>query len=332
MHKPLALLLAGLSLAAPAWADLNYYDLNQGKSIKDLTEAGKALFGNDLPISNPVYWNSTYQTATTQGESWISLGGSYASGTWGYSVHVSSLDSSGWTDGLRNNPTGGANLLGDTHFVSIANFHLDQASLINIALTDDLVGQGYGLNPSFSLYRGSVVYQTHDDVAVDRMNPKSGITKIQSVVDNGSVVDSQGIVSPYRNTLTNTGRYTGQFDALGGWSAGNTAGNWSAVEYITSVTGYFNPNGEWGGNANANSLNGYLLEAGNYIVVFGGNAQAASYAAARSATDTSPFDVVTDIGATLSFSAAVAPVPEPETWAMLLAGLGLVGAAARRRA
>lgn len=27
-----------------------------------------------------------------------------------------------------------------------------------------------------------------------------------------------------------------------------------------------------------------------------------------------------------------APVPEPETWAMLLAGLGLVGVAARRRA
>jgi hypothetical protein len=28
---------------------------------------------------------------------------------------------------------------------------------------------------------------------------------------------------------------------------------------------------------------------------------------------------------------ATAPVPEPETWAMLLAGLGLVGAAVRRR-
>jgi hypothetical protein len=27
-----------------------------------------------------------------------------------------------------------------------------------------------------------------------------------------------------------------------------------------------------------------------------------------------------------------APVPEPETWAMMLAGLGVVGAAVRRRA
>ena len=30
--------------------------------------------------------------------------------------------------------------------------------------------------------------------------------------------------------------------------------------------------------------------------------------------------------------AALAAVPEPETYAMLLAGLGLIGAAARRRA
>jgi hypothetical protein len=31
-------------------------------------------------------------------------------------------------------------------------------------------------------------------------------------------------------------------------------------------------------------------------------------------------------------SFAIAPVPEPETWAMMLLGLGVVGYAARRRA
>lgn len=323
----------GLLLASPTWADLNYYDLNQGKSIKDLTAAGKALTGNDLPLSNAAYWNGAYQIETTQGETWSGLGGSYASGTWGYSLHVGSLDSSGWTDGLRSNPTGGANLLGDTHFVGVANFHLNQASAVSISLTDDLLGQGYGLNPSFSLYRGSVVYQTHDDVAVDPMNPKGGVPpkKIQNAKDSGAVVDSQGITSAYRNTAANTGNYVGQFNALGGWSAGNGAGNWSAVDYVTSVTGYFNPDGEWGGNANSNSLLDYLLPAGDYIIVFGGNAQAASYATARSATATSPYDVVTGIGATLSFNAVAAPVPEPETWTMLMAGLGLLGAAARHR-
>lgn len=34
----------------------------------------------------------------------------------------------------------------------------------------------------------------------------------------------------------------------------------------------------------------------------------------------------------LQFTLTTAPVPEPETWALLLAGLGLVGAIARRRA
>jgi hypothetical protein len=39
------------------------------------------------------------------------------------------------------------------------------------------------------------------------------------------------------------------------------------------------------------------------------------------------FDVKTVTGVTLAY----APVPEPETWAMLLAGLGIVGAVTRRR-
>ena len=112
------LTIASLALAVstPAFAHVEYYDLNQGQQISDLTAAGKALVGNDLPISNPAYWNSTYQSSITSGETWADLGGTYASGTWSKSVHVVNLDSSGWTDGLRSNPNGGANLLGDSHF------------------------------------------------------------------------------------------------------------------------------------------------------------------------------------------------------------------------
>ena len=43
------------------------------------------------------------------------------------------------------------------------------------------------------------------------------------------------------------------------------------------------------------------------------------------------FDTSTYLTATLSFGALAAPIPEPETYAMLLAGLGLLGFAARRR-
>jgi hypothetical protein len=330
----------GLLVSAPAWADLNYYDLNQGKSIKDLTAAGKALLGNDLPINNPTYWNDTYQSGTTQGETWTILGGSFASGTWGYQLWVASLDSSGWTDGLRTNPKGGAKLLGDTHMLGFANFHLAGNSTVTITLTDDpaLVGSGYGLNPSFSLYRGSAVYQVHDDVAVDPMNPKAGVPpkKTQNAKDTGSVVDSQGITSAYRVTTDDTtigtvGAYVGQFNAQGGWSAGNTAGYWSALDYVASATGYANPDGSWSGNANSNTMT-IDLSAGDYTIAFGGNAQPLSYTTVRSADATSSYGVVTGYSATLNFNVVAAPVPEPGTWAMLLAGLGLVGVAVRRRA
>ena len=33
----------------------------------------------------------------------------------------------------------------------------------------------------------------------------------------------------------------------------------------------------------------------------------------------------------MAFSATVTPIPEPETYALMLAGLGLLGIAARRR-
>jgi len=367
----LRVLAAAASLAAAAgasWGHIEYFDLNQGRQIRDLTDAGKAVAGNDIPLSNPSYWTSSYQTGMTSGETWTSLGGSFASGTWGYSVRIINLDSASWTDGLRNNPAGGSFLLGDTHKVNFANFHLARESRVTIGLQDDYVGSGYGLNPSFSLYRGLAVYQAHDEAVADPLNPRATLApfeKIQSSKDSGTIVDSQGITSAYRNTLTNSGSYFGQFNAQGGWSVANLAGDWSAVEFVTAVTGYVNPDGSWIGNANQNSLVDYLLQAGDYIIAFGGNAQPVSYASGRSGS------AVTNLPSTLSFEAEAVPegtrlsrllrrlgpevlstiaapaddlmsatshaasaqisaVPEPEAWGLMLAGLAMLVAWRRR--
>jgi len=334
-HVPAAALAAVLSaaIAPPAQSHIEYYDLNQGRQIADLTAAGKAVAGNDIPLTTPAYWSATYQTPISSGETWTSLGGSFASGTWGWSVRVTNFDSAAWTDGLRRDPNGGAYLLGDTHKLNFANFHLATAAYVTITVADDYAGTGYGLNPSFSLYRGAAVYQAHDEATADPLNPRSPFppfNKLQSTKDNGTTVDTtQGITSPYRNTLTNGGTYAGQFDALGGFSVANPAGDWSAVQYVTAVTGYVNPDGSFIGNANASTLASVLLPAGDYIVAFGGNATLPDYAAPRSGGDF----VASNLPATLTFSAvAVAPVPEPATWASMLAGLCAVGAALRRRA
>ena len=61
------------------------------------------------------------------------------------------------------------------------------------------------------------------------------------------------------------------------------------------------------------------LGAGTYSLVVGG----ATYDGAGTNAGNRAYG----FGATV----AVAPIPEPETYAMLLAGLGLVGAVARRR-
>lgn len=329
-----AIVAVALGASAPAFAHIEYYDLNQGLVIENLTDAGRAIAGNNIPLSNPAHWTVANQSSGDKGETWTSLGGSYASGSWGWKLDVIDLDSSSWTDGLRNDPAGGANLLGDSHKLGLANFHLSQASRISIVVSDTLVGTGLGLNPSISLFRGSAVYQGHDGSAADPLNPKSGtfpFPKVQNAKDTGTVVDSQGITSAYRNTATNTGEYVGQFNATRGWSIANDAGDWSAVEYITSVTGTVDPTGGLSGNSNSNALLDYLLPAGDYVISFGGHAQPASYSSTRSASSSSPFGVLTNQAATLTFQAVAVPVPEPGTWLLTGAGIGVLAWFGRRR-
>ncbi len=332
---PALLALAGLGAATPSFAHIAFYDMNQGQVIESLTPAGKVIAGNNLPLSNPAHWTPAYQNST-DGGIWTSLGGSYASGTWGYEVIAGNMTSSSWTDATRTavpdtNPGGAPYYaLGDSHEAGFANFHLGGTSKVTITLSDAYAGSGYGVNPSFSLYRGVIVYDAHDSAAVDPLNPTSGVppTKVQNQKDTGGVVDSQGITSVFRDTTTPPGvSYTGQFNALGSWSQGSDGGDWSAVEFIQAVTGKIDVTGGWAGNSNSNTLE-IVLGAGDYMIAFGGNATPLSYAVPQSGNAFG--GVASELDLTLSLQ--VAAVPEPETWALLAAGLGLVTVASRRRA
>lgn len=292
------------AVTIPVMAHIRYLDLNQNLRIRELKPAGIALVGNNVPISDPAYWNTTYQTPQASTEVWGSVTGSYASGTWSTSVLVKTLDSSSWTDGLRTDPDGGANALADSHTFVFANFHLKDGAHVTISVSDALGGTGTGLNPSFTLYSGLGVYGGHDDAAIDPKSPTSGIppVKIQNAKDDGTAVDWKGSVSPYRNTLTNTGGFFGQCNTIGSFSMGDSTGNWSVMNYVTSVTGTMNPDGSWTGNSNTNTLVSYYLPPGDYVIAVGGNAQPPSYATPRSGTTTSINGVLTGQTGTLSLS------------------------------
>jgi hypothetical protein len=81
------------------------------------------------------------------------------------------------------------------------------------------------------------------------------------------------------------------------------------------------PNAQFGGQSivvNGNTVNG---AEGNGVVQFTGTFSSLSW------TNTPEFFYAFTVG----LNGPVAAIPEPETYAMLLAGLGLLGFAARRR-
>lgn len=326
-----------ISMATPALAHVEYYDLNQGAQIGDLTAAGKAASTaehgstpsaalalanaangistlssqSDLALSNSAQWNSTYQSYTGVGAfSGVVYTPTFSSAT----VNVNDVTDFGW--GAGTNST-----LGDSHKVDFFNFRLAETSTVTISW--NVGGDGLYIDNGFSLYSGLLSYQGHDD-ANEKLNPKTGVPpkKVQDALDTGSVVDVQGIASAYRNTLTGP-TYVGQFNALDNWGQSNVSGNWSNVSFITAVNEK-NPLDGYSDNANDTfeSLT-IVLGAGNYTIAasgaLGGVGAAGSFG-------------LTNLNGQLNFSATALPVPEPESWALMLSGLAVLGGFSRRRA
>ncbi len=308
-----------LSTSPNAVAHLYSYDLNQGAQISDLTTLGKqasqAQLGaatlQDLPLDNTAYWNANYQNYSGVG---TFTNVSYGVNSGGASVAVNDVTDWGWGDGTQST-------LGDSHSVDFFNFRLQQASVVNIDWTVN--SSTTFVNSGFSVYRGNGVYQGHDDVLADPLNPvqidnSGNAVQIQNSKDTGTVYDAQGNISPYRDTVNNVDSYVGQFNALGSWSQANAAGNWSALQFVQAVD---NKHSRYGTNsANYTEYLSLTLAAGDYTIA------ASGALVTGSATPSNASFGVSNLDGQLNFSYAPAVVPVPAAvWMFLTGFIGVLG-------
>jgi hypothetical protein len=224
-------------------------------------------------------------------------------------VNGSTFSNFGWYLGTTGT-------LGDSHKLAggdFFKFSLAQPSLVSIAFSDN--GMAGLLNPAFSLYRGLLPDDAHDDTLVDPQNPKAGLppVKVASPVDNGTTADAYGRVSPFRDTAHI--EFAGQFDALHSWSMGNEMGDWSVIEYLAHA-------GPAGGNM-VSLLNYYLLP-GDYTIAAAGGMRCDG----QSCLDAG---VVSLTGLPGTVSLTVLAVPEPRAAWLLAGGLVAMAILSRRR-
>ncbi|MGE0383941.1 MAG: hypothetical protein AB7Q97_04375 [Gammaproteobacteria bacterium] len=215
----------------------------------------------------------------------------------------------GWFEGTTDT-------LGDSHDLAggvFFKFHLAGTSLVDITFSD-AASTGL-LNPAFSLYRGLLPDEAHDDTEVDPLNPKHlvlappqppSVVKDPSPVDDGATADAFGRISPFRDTANI--EYVGQFAALDDWSMANDSGDWSVIEYLAHAAP---------GGGNTVALIGLVLGAGDYTIAAAGGTDCAGASTCLAGR----------IDGTVRL--AVAPVPLPPAIALLAAAL--IGLAGRRQ-
>ena len=201
---------------------------------------------------------------------------------------------------------------GDSHKVKPYDFHLTAAADVKITFQgqiftpspttavpnpDPVMG---GMNPGFSLYEG-----------LAHRSP--------SMLDHDTAAGSIAI----RDAVGGAGMTEGSFRAQDSWSITNDNNDPpSVLTYIGSAYDGAGINYGTGVIAGADGVADHMvsktfhLAAGDYSIFAGG-------------TDYANQNVFPQLQ--YGISGTVAMVPEPETYAMLLAGLGLMGAIVRRR-
>lgn len=194
----------------------------------------------------------------------------------------------GWRKGTE--PT-----LGNSHELTTNaefwRFHLDGPSRVIITFTQ---GES-GLDPAFSVYRGVLPREAHDDTALDPLNPSDEDTfcAVASPKDAHAPPFAYQPHDGFRDTAAYTATggldadqcsplltaaYVGQFDAFASWSMANEDGEWARVAYVASVSAAPFAGHDGGSHVDTASTIAagtgksltLVLAAGDYVIAAGG--------------------------------------------------------------
>ncbi|MBS0423268.1 MAG: FxDxF family PEP-CTERM protein [Proteobacteria bacterium] len=206
----------------------------------------------------------------------------------------------GWIDGTDAD-------WGDTHKLAVYQFTLTNAADIQLSFSQAVaIGGRNGLTPGFSLYSGLV----HDPSSPGGPDHdfSAGSIAIRDTDSGGAITE-------------------GAFRALHDWRITNESDPATEPPSVLSYIGHaYDGSQDYGsgiipggdGLLDHQVVQNFHLPAGIYSVFVGGSDYASQFAAVKSL----------GISGTIS---VVSAVPEPETYAMLLTGLGLLGVTIRRR-
>ena len=170
---------------------------------------------------------------------------------------------------------------------------------------------------------------TPDQWYSDNYTPHNGYRDLLNYTSTGGLDSSGNPIHPYQ----------GQFDALGNWSMANEDGDWSQINYITSVHDIVtplgvnhlptNPSNVSSYNTGTEYLNNIFLQPGDYTIAAGG--AGCDYQAGQGGVPLAC--TASDLSGTLTYTASATPlasnaaaaVPLPASgWFLATALVGLM--------
>jgi hypothetical protein len=168
----------------------------------------------------------------------------------------------------------------------------------------------------FSGLASALVYDVNLAVGSGSANGTITTDGVFGVLGYGDIVDWNIVLNPNPGST---------FTLLGPSSGNNSSFYLDGTGFTASATSL---NFDFSGSGCAGFQNPYIGSGMNYLSfaasVCGGYTNAINLATDIWAANTSPQDGIQVV-------ATISPVPEPQTYAMLLVGLGLIGFMARRR-